>query len=203
MSEPETSSPDAAADAVTSPGRNRAVVWILAAVVVLAGGGYAVYAAMNQPIPDPIPGAIITEQPPQPTLSPSTAANPTELAAAMPTAVLTYALTSITPINVETAAGLPGRVGAGVDTTYRDGATVYTVTAYQYYNVGDATAAWESLAAGSEEVAPVTVGGVEVGSVATVGGEGEPFMVWRNDTVVLLLAGPTAGIAEFYEFFAL
>ena len=87
-----------------------------------------------------VPGVVITQPAPTPTIDPIAAPTATAFQSAMPTTVGTYALVEATPLDPADIALTAGRVADGVDLVYRSGDDTMKVRALQYYSEDDAKA---------------------------------------------------------------
>lgn len=196
--------------------RRRLVV--LVALVVLVSGVVA-FAAFVWPgfaagdevrEPDEV---VVTTAPPTPTIDPVERTATTDLAKALPGAVLQFALRSEAESDVYADAGAI----EGHELSYADsegeGATVVTVLAGQWGDDDEATAAYDELleaavAAGGEATSTgeVTVDGEPMGTYAitpVAEAAGTATVTWRNGTAVLQATGPADEIEKFYTAFPL
>lgn len=156
------------------------------------------------PPPEPVPGATVIGPTPTPASTPVPRETATALQAALPDAVLQWALTEQVGIDLaETAAALnpasPPLEGYAL--TYSDGEQTATLTTSQWRTAPDAATAANAVAADGEilreqdvEVASSVVGRM----VATTDG-GSEKVVWTNGTLLLVLTAPSGDALAFYD----
>ena len=190
----------------------------LVALLVVVGGvvafaafvwpGFAAGDEVRQP-----DETVVTTAPPTPTIAPVARTATTELAKALPGAVLQFALRS----EAESDAYVDVGAIEGHELSYADGAgegaAVVTVLAGQWGDDDEATAAYDELlevavVAGGEPTSTgdVKVDGEPVGTYAiTLVAEaaGTATVTWRNGTAVLQATGPADVIEKFYTAFPL
>jgi len=183
-------------------GRRRLVLWIVIAALAAAAIG-AIAFVVFQPEPATLPTPTETASAPAPTAEPVSITDPTDFVAAMPSTVGTNVLVAYEVTNPAGDAALPARAAEHVTLTYGPGSTstMFTIEAYQHYSVEDAQTAYDSYADGATDVEDVTVDGTTVGERAysTTGATGT--VVWRNETAVLVLTGPSAELLDFFAHF--
>ncbi|MFW2512775.1 hypothetical protein ACNI3K_03255 [Demequina sp. SO4-13] len=192
-----------------SPASARAPWWrsvpvlVIAGLVVMGGIGYAVYSALAAEEPVELTAPVIVVSPAPAALDPIAIEDPTEFQAAMPGIVGAYALTEFdapAPASLD----LPARAAEVGVFTYSDGETSVTLRAIQHFDVEAAVAQFEALAADGADRAPLEAGGVSVGERVTVpADDGGQAIVWRNQTAVFEVTGPTEAVATFFALFPL
>ena len=176
-------------------------LWVVLALLVIAGVAVAV-AMLNRPEPTVVPGVVVTQPPPGPTITPIAAPTATAFQAAMPTTVGHYSLVQATPLVPADVALTAGRVADGVDLAYRSGEDTMNVRALQYYSEADATQMFTKFVGEGAATQPVDAGGATVGESAIVTSP-KPGIVWRNGTTVFILTGPALQLTDFYAQFGL
>lgn len=194
------STPDAFEE--EKPRRRLLWLWILLAVVVLAGASVLVYRMFFLPEPIILPAPVVTEAAPVPTIEPVEIVDPTEFLAGIPTEISTFVLTSYEVMEVVGDETLPARAAEHVVLTYGEstGEEHFTVNAYQFYNETDAQTAFTAWTEGASDVADVVAGGVVVGQRALVVDGATTSVVWRNNTSVFVLDGPADEVEQFYAY---
>ena len=174
---------------------------MLLALLVVAAIAVAV-AVLNKPDPTVVPGVVVTQPPPSPTIDPIAAPTATAFQSAMPTTVGAYSLVEATSLDPADIALTAGRVADGVDLVYRSGDDTMTVRALQYYNEDDAKAMFTKDVGEAAVTQPVEAGGTTVGESAIVTAP-KPGIVWRNGTSLFILTGPPLQLTDFYAQFGL
>ena len=185
--------------------RRRLVLWIVLGAVIAAGAGTLVYRMYFLPEPVTLPVPTATAQAPTATAEPMKITDSSDFVAAMPTTVGTNVLVDYKVTDTVGDTTLPARAAEHVRLAYGPGSSskIFTVEAYQHYNVADATTAYDSYAMGATDVKNVTVNGAHAGmrAFSTVGSTGT--VVWRNGTAVFDLTGPSDDVIAFYEHFGI
>lgn len=202
--------------------------WLIGgiAAVVLVGVGIALAVTLGG---SGDPGAAETRTTvlasPTPTVAPAAREPGSAFLTALPSTVLQYAWSAVTPDAEWSAAGAV----EAYDVTYTDGGTAQvTVRAGQWATADEVTATHEKVvtaltgavgaaatpaattdATGTPETAAVTQGnvtvaGAVVGSWTIVpGGGGSGAVVWSNGTTLFEATGPTSELANLYAAFPL
>jgi len=210
--------PNPPAEQESGASTRRVVLWIVGgAVVVVAGLGIAALTgAFDGPAPAAAPpAATVTLSSPVPTISPAPRTAVSAFADALPSSVLSYALTATVPYPADVAAGAL----EGYELTYSDGGTgTITVRAGQWADAPGAAAVYSASSAAAtaaQGAAPspaptgptsgtVQVDGKPAGQwIITTAADGTGTAWWTNGTAVFEAVGPRAVIAEFYHAFPL
>lgn len=206
---PATAGPSHADDASRAPWWRRVPVWawVAGAAVVLGGGALGVLAASGtfdpEPLPTP-PAETITLAPPSPTVEPvERGIEPTAFSAALPDTVLDLALAEMTEGGIfDDADPLESYTLVLSD----GGSRSVTVYAAQFQDVEATAAGWPELVADEVEQGEVTADGTVVGEwvFAAVHSEtGEPAILWRNSTALLLVTGEEQLVRDVFRAFPL
>jgi hypothetical protein len=174
---------------------------VVVAVLVLGNRGPAAAARV-------VVGAqqTVTAAPPQPTVEPIARDAGTAFYGALPSTVLSYALTEAGPAAPLVSAGAL----EGYRMVYGDGGTTtLTVSAGQWATPEAATAAYQAMVAaqkpaGAVEEGPVQVAGAEVGRFTVAPrGDGTGTVTWVNGTSVIQVDGPEAALHDVFAAFPL
>ena len=220
----------AGADQAGTGSRRRTIVIasVATGVVVLGGVGAALAGVFDGAEPAPVPSAsTVTLASPTPTVAPAARTPLSVFADALPSTVLSYALTAVAAHPPYVATG--ALEGYRVD--YSDGGTGAAILyAGQWETAAEATAAYTALlataaataapapaegaeatptpTAGTTAAAPTTgtveVGGQPVGAwTVTTAAGGTGTATWTNGTALFQAVGPTNVVADFYEAFPL
>ena len=219
-------------DGTGSRQRTVVIASVAAGVVVLGGLGAALGGVFDGAEPAPAPSAsTVTLASPTPTVAPAARTPLSAFADALPSTVLSYALTAV--------AAHPPYVATGALEGYRvdysdGGAGTAALYAGQWETAAEATAAYTSLlataaataapapaeaegaeatptpgtTAGTAAAAPtsgtVEVDGQPVGAwTVTTAADGTGTATWTNGTALFQAVGPTNVVADFYEAFPL
>lgn len=196
----------------SSDGRRRTVVGLVAAAVVVLGVVLAVVLVLgNRPEPAVVaPEAEVVTLPlPTPTVEPVAKEAGTAFFDALPSTVLSYALTG--------AAEDPEPLAAGALESYRldytdGGDGSLTVRASQWRTSEAAAAAFQDVltaqadalaAAGAEEAEVEVQGGAPGRYVFLPGSDGMGTAWWTNGTVLIQVAGPAEAVPDVHAAFPL
>ena len=196
-----------------APRRRGLPTWLLAVVGVLVVGlvVVAVLVLSNRTSPAVAPGPAaaaqtVTLAAPQPTVKPIARDAGTTFFDALPSTVLSYALSQAGPaVPLVTAGALEGYQMAYTD----GGSSTLTLSAGQWPTAQAAAAAYTGLvaarpAAGAVEEGAVQVGGTEVGRFTIAPrADGTGTLTWSNGTAVMQVDGPAAALRDFYAAFPL
>ena len=190
-------------DAPREPWFRSTPALIAGGLVLMAGIGYGAF-LLFAPTAGTVELAdeVLVAEPSGAALEPIAIEDPTDLQAAMPGVVDTWALTEAQTV-APAEAGLTARAAEVDVLTYADGTATLTLRAIQHYDTEAAVAQFEALAADGTDRAPVTAGGTEVGERATVPADDATTIVWRNGTAVMELTGPADAVEGFYAAFPL
>ena len=154
-----------------------------------------------EPLPTP-PAETITLAPPSPTVEPvERGIEPTAFSAALPDTVLDLALAEMTEGGIfDDADPLESYTLVLSD----GGSRSVTVYAAQFQDVEATAAGWPELVADEVEQGEVTADGTVVGEwvFAAVHSEtGEPAILWRNSTALLLVTGEEQLVRDVFRAF--
>lgn len=190
-------------------GRRQPPLWLWIAAGTLAVGLATVLALLlgnrgGGPVPE---AEVVTLPVPTPTVSAIAREAGTTFYDALPSEVLTFALSA--------SADSPEMVAAGAlegyQLEYTDGTRQVVLRAGQWPTADEADAAYAALLASiapegatPDDSGAVEVDGTEVGSYAMVTHEdGTGTVVWSNGTAVMELEGPADALPDLYTAFPL
>lgn len=184
------------------PRRRFLWLWIVLAVVVVAGASALVYRLFFLPEPIILPAPVVTEAAPTPTIEPVALVDPTPFLAGLPAEISTFVMTSYEVVEVVGDTSLPVRAAEHVIVTYGEstGDEHFTLDAYQFYNEDEAQTAFDAWSEGASDMADVVVGGQVVGQRALMVDGSTTSVVWRNGTSVFILDGPADEVEQFYAY---
>lgn len=191
--------------------RRRAVALaILLAVVAGVVAGFVWMSNRSAPAPlatptaQPAPGATILGPTPTPALSPIERETGTALQAALPDAVLQWALTEQAGIDLTETAQVLNPTSPpleGYTLTYSDGEQTATLSATQWRTPTDAQAAAGAVAADGQILREedVLVETSVVGHMVATADQGSETVVWTNGALLLVLIAPGGEALAFYD----
>ena len=185
--------------------RRRIVVSAIAAVIVVAVVGLIIFlSTRGEPEPivlDPIPGETITAPVPTPAVAPIERDTSTPFLAALPNAVLQWAVAAQAPADDLRALGAL----EAHTLTYTDGTAQLTVVTAQWRTPEAAAAYVASLGLEGVPVREedVLVGGQPVGRMAAYTSETGDTVVWTNGNTSFFVTAPVGAGATFYDAFGL
>jgi len=184
--------------------RNLIIAAAVGAVVILGVLAAALSGAFNGSEPAVTPSAsTVTLVSPTPTIKPVARKPVSAFADALPSTVLEFAVTAITPQASLTDAGAI----EGYRFDYSDGgSTVVKLDAGQWETPADATAAYTAMIKGDPVTASgsVDVGGKPAGAwTASTAADGTGTVTWTNGTALFQVTGPADTVQDFYQAFGL
>jgi len=181
-------------------------------LVILLGGGVAVLVIVaavllltqqrGQQEPLTVETTAVVGPPPTPAEDPIERDTSTALLAALPGAVLGYAVSE----QVESAAMLELEALEGWQLTYSSTGSEIVLQVGQWPTAAESTAAASSLLgdATATDSGDVIVAGETVGTVTTVAvDETTERTIWTNSTATFVIEGPTGSTRTFYDAFPL
>jgi len=182
-------------------------VWIVAAVVVLGGAVAGILAGTGAFTPEALPtppAETVTATPPTPTVEPvAREGEPTAFSAALPDTVLDLALADFAPGGILDEA----KPLESFTLVYSDGGSrSVTVYAAQFADAEAAQAAMPTILSDGVETGEVTASGAVVGEygfAGAFGDAGQPAIVWRNTTAVLVVTGEEQLVRDVFAAFPL
>jgi hypothetical protein len=185
-------------------GRRRLVILLGAAVAVLVIVAAALLLTQGRGQQEPltVETTTVVGPPPTPAEDPIERDTSTALLAALPGAVLGYAVSE----QVESAAMLELEALEGWQLTYSSTGSEVVLQVGQWSTAAESSAAATSLLgdATATESGDVLVGGEAVGTFTTVAvDETTERTIWTNATVTFVIEGPSGSTRTFYDAFPL
>lgn len=195
--------------------RRRIVVALVALVVVL--GVVLTIVLLNRPAAEPealepVPGETITGPTPTPAVAPVERDKSTALLAALPDAVLQWAVSAQTvddPAAVAAAAGVTGQPLEAYTLTYSDGsgdATTDVTVAVTQWRTPEAAAAYVAALGLEGTVSreePVVVAGQQAGTMRILSSETGERVAWNNGATAFVAITPVGAGGTFYDAFGM
>lgn len=177
---------------------------LLIGLLVMGAVVYAVVAVMSDADPEPVEltEPVIVPSPQEPTHEPISIEDPSTFQEALPQMVGLFALTGFESPEVSTLDLLEPAAEANL-LTYQYEDVTLSVRAIQHFDTETALRHFDAIAVDGEDRTPVSAGAADVGERVNISTPDADTIVWRNNTALFFVTGPSEHLEEFFTNFPL